>query len=211
MSVTLHGPAYSTYVRTARLVLEEKNVAYELNEVDLLSGQNHAPDHLDRHPWGKVPALEHDGFTLHETLAIARYVDEAFPGRALQPAEPRARARMMQLCLIMDSYAYRPMVQQLFWQEVIVPMQGGTPDAGIAAVGLDAAEQALGVLDGMVAGEFLCGAALTLADLHVLPPLEYLRMTEAGARAFDARPRLAAWWQRMNTRPSVVQTRPKLG
>jgi glutathione S-transferase len=91
MAVTLHGPAYSTYTRTIRLVLEEKGVDYELNEVDLLSGQNHAPDHLERHPWGKVPAFEHDGFRLFETFAIGRYVDEAFPGPGADDAVLRDR------------------------------------------------------------------------------------------------------------------------
>jgi glutathione S-transferase len=123
MPVSLHGPAYSTYARTARLALEEKGVAYDLNEVDILSGKGQAPEHLARQPWGKVPAFEHDSFALFETFAIARYVDEAFPGPALQPADVRARARMTQICGIVDSYAYGAMVQKLFWQEVIVPMQ----------------------------------------------------------------------------------------
>jgi glutathione S-transferase len=211
MPVVLHGPAYSTYTRTARLVLEEKGVPYELNEVDILTGQNHAPDHLERHPWGKVPAFEHDGFRLFETFAIARYVDEAFPGPALQPAEARARARMTQICGIVDSYAYGTMIGKLFWQEAIVPMQGGTPDATIAAEGLEGAERALTVLESLAGGEFLCGPGVSLADLHLVPPIEYLRMTSEGARAFNARPKLAAWWQRMNARPSVTSTRPKLG
>jgi glutathione S-transferase len=211
MPVTLHGPAYSTYARTARLALEEKGVAYTLNEVDILTGKGQAPEHLARQPWGKVPAFEHDGFGLFETFAIARYVDEAFPGPALQPADAKARARMTQICGIVDSYGYGGMVEKLFWQEVIVPMQGGTPDAAIAADGLKVAERSLDVIQGLMGGDLLCGATVTLADLHLLPPVEYLRMTKAGATALGARPRLAAWWDRMNTRDAVVKTRPKLG
>jgi glutathione S-transferase len=94
---------------------------------------------------------------------------------------------------------------------VIVPMQGGTPDAAVAEDGLKVAERALDVVQGLMGGDLLCGAAVTLADLHLLPPVEYLRMTKAGATAFDARPKLAAWWDRMNARDAVVRTRPKLG
>lgn len=211
MAVILHGPAYSTYARTVRLALEEKGTAYTLNEVDILSGMGQAPDHLARHPWGKVPAFEHDGFALFETLAITRYVDEAFAGPPLQPADVHARARMMQICGVVDSYAYGAMVGKLFWQEVVVPMQGGTPDAVLAAEGLKVAEQCLDVIEGLAAGEWLCGPEVSLADLHLLPLVEYLRMTKAGAAAFAARPKLAAWWDRMNERPAVVKTRPKLG
>ncbi|MGG5810668.1 glutathione S-transferase family protein [Falsiroseomonas sp. CW058] len=211
MPVILHGPGYSTYSRTARLALEEKGVAYELNEVDILSGKGHAPEHLARQPWGKVPAFEHDGFHLFETFAITRYVDEAFPGPALQPADAKGRARMTQICGIVDSYAYGAMVGKVFWQEIIVPMQGGTPDAKVAEEGLAATRKALGVIEGLMAGDLLCGGGVTLADLHLLPAVEYLRMARAGASAFAASPKLSAWWDRMNARDSVVKTRPKLG
>src|SRR4051794_24067433 len=103
-AVTLHGPAYSTYARTARLVLEEKGVPYELREVDLLAGATQQPAYLELQPFAKVPAFEHDGFRLYETAAIARYVDEAFPGPRLQPSDAKRRARMTQIIAIIDSY-----------------------------------------------------------------------------------------------------------
>jgi glutathione S-transferase len=211
MSVILHGPGYSTYARTARLALEEKGVAYELNEVDLFTGKGQAPEHLARQPWGKVPAFEHDGFNLFETLAITRYIDEAFPGPALQPADVKARARMTQICGIVDSYAYGAILGKLAWQELIVPMQGGTPDAAIAAEGLAGAKKSLDVLEGLAGSDLLCGGAVSLADLHLLPVVEYLRMTKEGGAAFATKPKLSAWWEKMNARPSVVKTRPKLG
>jgi glutathione S-transferase len=211
MPVILHGPAYSTYARTARLALEEKGVAYELNEVDILSGKGQAPEHLARQPWGKVPAFEHDGFSLFETFAISRYVDEAFPGPALQPSDVKQRARMTQICGIVDSYAYGAMIMKVFWQEVIVPMQGGTPDAAVAAEGLKGAEQSLDAIEKLAGTELLCGGAVSLADLHLLPVIEYLRMTKAGGASFTARPKLSAWWEKMNARPSAAKTRPKLG
>ena len=211
MTVILHGPGYSTYTRTARLALEEKGVPYTVNEVDILTGKGRAPAHLARQPWGKVPAFEHDGFQLFETQAITRYVDEAFPGPALQPADVQARARMTQICGIVDSYAFGAMVGKVFWQEVLVPMQGGTPDAALFADGMAAAEKSLDVIQGLMDGDLLCGGAVTLADLHLVPVVEYLRMTGAGAAAFAARPKLVAWWDRMNTRQTVVKTRPSLG
>lgn len=211
MSVVLHGPAYSTYARTARLALEEKGVAYDLQEVDILSGAGHTPAHLARQPWGKVPAFEHDGFGLFETLAITRYVDEAFPGPALQPADVKARARMTQICGVIDSYGYGAMVGKVFWQEVIVPMQGGTPDKDVVASGKEGADKVLNVIHRLMESGLMCGDSVTLADLHVLPPLDYYLMAPTGAGALSGRPKLAAWWERMNARPSVVKTRPKLG
>jgi glutathione S-transferase len=211
MPVILHGPGYSTYARTARMALEEKGVAHEVNEVDILSGKGHAPDHLARQPWGKVPAFEHDGFKLFETFAITRYIDEAFPGPALQPADARVRARMTQICGIVDSYAYGAMVGKVFWQAVVVPMQGGTPDAAISEAGLEATRQSLGAIEALMQGDLLCGSQVTLADLHLLPVIDYLMMVEAGKAALAASPKLAAWHARMAERPSAVKTQPRLG
>jgi glutathione S-transferase len=131
MPVVLYGPAYSTYTGTARLALEEKGVAYDLREVDTLAGEGQKPEHLARHPWGKVPVLEHDGFSLYETIAITRYIDEAFSGPRLQPSDVRSRARMAQVCAVLDHYGWLPMVITIFVQRVVVPMRGGKPDQGV--------------------------------------------------------------------------------
>src|SRR5436190_22831101 len=110
MAVVLHGYRYSVYVRIARLALAEKAVAYDRVEVNPF-----APDvpasYLALHPFGRVPTLVHDGFTLYETGAIIRYIDRAFPGPALQPTEPKALARMDQAIAIVDAYGYWPVVR----------------------------------------------------------------------------------------------------
>lgn len=214
MSIVIHGPAYSTYARTARLVLEEKGARYELRAVDILTGEGQAPDHLARQPFGKVPALDHDGFTLFETFAIARYLDEALPGPRLQPEDVRRRARMTQICGVVDSYGYGAMIGKVFWQAAIVPMQGGTPDTAALDEGLGMAGKVLDVLDGLVAEgtEFLCGGGqVSLADLFLAPVLDYFAMTDPGRGALARRPRINGWWQRMAQRPSVVRTKPQLG
>lgn len=90
----LYGLPRSVYTRIARLALAEKDVDYAFEEVEIFGPAGVSPEHLQRHPFGRIPVLAHDGLMIHETAAIARYVDEAFPGPALQPADARARARM---------------------------------------------------------------------------------------------------------------------
>jgi glutathione S-transferase len=106
----LHGAGYSVYTRIARLALAEKGIAYRLVETDVFASGGPAPDHHQRHPFGRIPLLEHRGFALYETAAIARYVDEAFAGPPLQPAGAAERARMTQMVGLLDSYGYRAMV-----------------------------------------------------------------------------------------------------
>jgi glutathione S-transferase len=212
MSVTLYGPIYSTYARTARLALEEKGVPYELREVDTLNGAGQTPEHLARHPWGKVPVMDHDGFSLFETAAITRYVDQAFPGTKLQPDDPRQRARMNQICAILDNYSWNPMVIQVFAQAIVVPLQGGAPDRAVIARAMPQAELALKVIEGLAEEEeFLCGMGISLADLHLVPILDYFARTEDGSGALKGCRTLSRWWQKIEQRPTVVKTRPTFG
>src|SRR5215472_15476781 len=71
----VYGPAFSTYVWSARLALAEKGVTHEL--VDVPFGAQREEPHLERQPFAKVPAFEHDGFALYETQAI---IPAAAPG-----------------------------------------------------------------------------------------------------------------------------------
>ena len=212
MPVVLYGPAYSTYTRTARLALEEKGVGYDLREVDTLAGEGQTPTHLARHPWGKVPVLEHNGFSLYETVAITRYVDEAFPGPALMPSDAKRRARVAQVCSVLDSYGWQPMVIVVFVQRVVVPIRGGTPDQAAILDAMPQCERVLTAVAGLMdGGEFLIGGALSLADLHLAPILDYFARTEEGRAALARHPRLSAWWGRIERRPGVARTRPSLG
>ena len=110
----VHGPSFSTYVRSVRLALHEKGVEHKLVEVDLLGGAHKKAPYVSLQPFGKVPAFEHDGNTFYETSAILRYIDEVFPGPALMPSTPAARAKANQVMSMVDSYGYTPCVTDTF-------------------------------------------------------------------------------------------------
>ena len=130
----LFGAQYSVYVRIARLSLAEKGVEYDLVPVDIFANEGPPPGYLDRHPFGRIPAFEHAGFSLYETGAIARYIDEAFEGPKLQPADIRERARCNQLISIADNYAYPHLVWGIYVERVSRPKRGAVADeAKIAA------------------------------------------------------------------------------
>ena len=207
----LFGPKISTYVRTARLTLSEKDVDYDLTEVDMFAGAHKQESHLKRHPFGKVPALEHEGFILYETCAIQRYVDEAFRGPRLQPGEPRGRARMTQAISLIDSYAYPPIVERIVIPRFVAMRDGSKPDeAGIEAA-IPQARQAIDALEALIAGEFMAGKSLSLADLHLVPVYDYFRQTPEGESLLSGAPKLSRWWATMSRRESVEATAPSLG
>ncbi|MFQ5994130.1 MAG: glutathione S-transferase family protein [Acidiferrobacterales bacterium] len=207
----VYGPAFSTFVRTSRLALEEKGVPYALEEFNFLEG-GMPPEQLERHPFGKVPAFEHDGFQLYETCAIGRYVDEAFSGPALQPEDPRERARMTQVISLLDWYTYRPTIGCVVIQRLVVPMLGGEPDEAAIKEALPEVTRAMQVLDGLAAGQpYLAGSALSLADLHLIPIYAYLSATPESENVLADKSNLRRWWDNLSGRDSVKATQPHLG
>ncbi len=210
MALILHGYRYSVYVRIVRLVLAEKGLAYEQVEVNPFAADVPA-DYLALHPFGRVPTLVHDGFALYETGAITRYVDRAFPGPALQPADPKRLARMDQIVGVVDAYAYWPLVRQVFVHDVVRPHMGTTGDAAELEKGLESAARVLDALEALAAAEtWLTGSDISLADFHLGAMVAYFAQSPRGAELLAARPRLAAWWRRLGARPSFAATEPGL-
>jgi glutathione S-transferase len=208
----VYGPAYSTYVRTVRLALEEKPAAYELVDVAMLQGAHQEPAFLQHNPFGKVPAFAHGGMTLYETNAITRYIDRAFPGLALQPADPVSLARMDQAISIIDSFGYGCLVGKIIWQRLVTPMLGGTPDDGAVAGAMDQARLSLAEIARILGeGPWIAGDDPSLADLHLAPIFAYLTGTPEAADLLAPHPGLPAWWSRMSGRESMARTQPQLG
>jgi glutathione S-transferase len=192
------------------MVLAEKGVAHERAEVNPFA-RDLPGDYLALHPFRRVPVLVHDDFILYETGAIARYIDESFPGPSLQPAAPRERARMTQIISVIDSYAYWPMVRQVFSHAIFRPRTGEPVDAAEIARGLEGSARALGALERLaMAGDFLVGHQLSLADLHLAPMIAYLSAAAEARGLLAANPKLSAWWQAMQRRESLAATDPGL-
>lgn len=210
MALILHGYRYSVYVRIARLVLKEKGLAYEQVEVNPFAAD--VPAHyLALHPFGRVPTLVHDGFALYETGAITRYADRAFPGPALQPADPKRLARMDQIMGVVDAYAYWPLVRQVFVHDVVRPHLGTAGDTAELEKGLEATAKVLDALEALAATDpWLTGPDISLADFHLGAMVAYFAQSPRGTELLAARPRLAAWWRRLGERPSFAATEPGL-
>jgi glutathione S-transferase len=200
--VTVFGASYSVYVRIVRLVLEETRTPYELVEIDIFAKDSVPPDYAGRHPFGRIPALEHDGFRLFETDAIAGYILERFGDGGLLPADVAHRARMRQIMRIMDNYAYPWLVWGVFVEEMERNRLGQ-----LTAEELDRGRKCLTVLSELAGDEYLAGTQLSLADLWALPMLAYLDLAPAGHRLLQEAPKLSAWLARMQLRPAAVATR----
>ena len=210
MAINLHGYHLSVYTRIARLALIEKQVPFQMTGINPFD-PDQADALLQLSPFGRVPIMVHDGFRLFETLAITQYVDNAFDGPDLVPSDAQACARMFQVISVINSYAFEPLVLQVFSHRVMHPMFGQPVDEVMIADGLKRAGPVLAVLDDFCDEALALNAATpTLADLFTAPVIDYFSRTTEGSRALAQFPHLANWWATVSQRASVAQTNPEL-
>jgi glutathione S-transferase len=205
--ITLWGFNGSTYVRTIKMLLAEKGVS-EIEQVPLnvLAGDPHSPEHLARHPFGKVPVVAHDGMTILETSAIARYLNDVLPGKSLVPATPKDRARMDMVIGVIDSYGYGALLGGVaafhLFPDFVGGQNEGSRQKGIAD-GRKVIELAMNTRG---ASPFIAGD-LSLADLYLAPIVFYVSLTPDLAAVSDV-PGFAEWWTGIQALQSFKDTPP---
>lgn len=207
-ALTLFGPSYSSYTRVARMALAEKEVDYELVEVDYVFAKAHqSQEHLSRHPFGKLPVLDHDGFQVYEATAITRYVDDAFDGPALQPGDAKSRARMNQVIGIVDSYVTPLWLLGIVMPRIVAPLVGEASDEELIKESVPKAKIAAEVLESFLdENAFFAGDRVSLADFFLYPPYVYSAMTEEVGSLLADTPNLRKWAELMATRPGTIAT-----
>lgn len=198
--VQLFGASYSVYTRIIRLVLEDCAVPYDFAELDIFAKDDLPPDYLQRHPFSKIPALQHGDLQLFETDAIAQYLIAAFDRRDLLPEDTSRRARCLQLMRIADNYVYPRLVWGVFVEEQNrkTKLQGDE---------LLEAHHVLRVLERFVESPYFLGRNLTLADVWVQPMIACLKHAPSGSELMADCPGLSAWFELMAQQPAVLATR----
>jgi glutathione S-transferase len=208
--ITLWGFDGSTYVRTVKMLLAEKGVTdFTQVPLNVLAGEPKTPEHLERHPFGKVPVVDINGLRLLETSAITRYLNEVLPGPSLIPATPEDRARMDMAIGITDSYGYGALLG-IAGYHLFPDFIGGRDDARLAAGKEMAAKVLTFVMNTKGTSPFIAGA-LSLADLYLAPCVFYVSLTPDAEEVFSGVEGFADWWNAVQALPSYQKTTPSFG
>jgi glutathione S-transferase len=202
----VHSVPGSPFGRAVLATLEEKGAAYGFAAI--APGGSKIEPHISRHPFGRVPVLEHGDFTLYETQAILRYLDRILPVPSLTPADPRAAARMDQAMNINDWYVFQDVGRVIGFQRVIAPrFLGLEPDEAVIEAAMPKAHLVFAVLDRLVSDRpCFAGDQVSLADLLIAPQVDFLVGLPEWEPLTEATPNLLAWLERMNVRPCMQAT-----
>jgi len=204
--IVVHSIPGSSFGRAVLIALEEKAARYRI--VPVAPGRLKAPEHLTRHPFGRVPVVEHGDFRLYETQAILRYIDRVLPLPALTPAAPQAAARMDQLMNVNDWYLFHGVANVIVFQRIVGPrVLGLVPDEAAIAAAMPGAQIVFDALARQLeAKPYFVGETLSLADVLLAPQLDAFRETPEWQPLTEPYPNLRRWLERMSSRPSLRAT-----
>ena len=232
--VLFHGWR-SSASRRVRLALAEKGLAYESRIIDMLKGEQHAPEYLAMNPNGVVPTLLHDDRVLYESSVICEYLDECFPTPPIRPANPYQRAVMRNFVRWIDEQCL-PKLIVFNWSVSMQPAASAWSEQELqqrlARVPSAARREAwarvarrpytddekaeamrglLKLLDKMhelladSGSGWLVGDTCSIADMAAAPFV--MRISELDAPALAQATDVDAWWQRVRGRASFAAAR----
>jgi glutathione S-transferase len=202
----VHSVPGSPFGRAVFATLEEKGARYRLAPV--APGTHKSEPHISRHPFGRVPVLEHGGYWLYETQAILRYLDRTLPEPVLTPTDVRAAGRMDQVMNINDWYLFQGVGNIIGFERIIKPRLMGQPaDEAAVAQAMPRAQAVFAELSRVLGSQsYFAGAEISLADILVAPQLDFLSQTPEWAVVTAKTPNLMTWLTRMTARASFKAT-----
>ena len=195
----LYNANLSNFASKCRLAIYEKQAPVEI--VPIPGGDLKSPEYLKIYALGKTPALEVDGQIIGESEVINEYLEEKFPQKPLLPKDAEGRARSRGIGRFHDLYLEPPM-RALFPQ-----VSAKEKDQKFIAEKLQEVSTRLDQLESMLsAGPYALGTQFTFADCSLVPTFFFLNVLAPmlGGKPFaEGRPKLAAWWAKVQERATV--------
>lgn len=188
----LSGPA-----NKVRMCANELQIDYEPIALNMREAEHKRPEFIALNPFGKVPAIDDDGFYLFESNAIMKYLCRKH-GSGLYPDDLQSQAFVDQWCDFAASLL-APAYSRVVFNRIFAPMSGARVSEESLADGLRFVANYLPVIDERLAiSRFIAGQKMTIADLAILAVLD---PSEAcGIELSEFKP-LYKWREKLRAKP----------
>lgn len=198
MSLKLYGGRMGSSLR-CHWAMHELGLTYEEGAVNMAAGEHKSETFLAINPAGQVPALEHDGFALAESLAINNYLVE-LAGSDLGGADAKERAKAWQWSL-WTSFNLYPSFSVLAKPK----WTGVENDAATNELARAELAKQLPVLETLLTKHaYVAGERFTVGDINVAVALGYAAFSGYDLSAYA---RIQAWLGTVTSRPAYAAAR----
>jgi maleylacetoacetate isomerase len=167
-----------------RIALYSKNIEFKNHPINLVKKEQVSEEYLKIQPQGLVPALQFDGKTLGQSLAILQWLEDLYPDVPLLPSDPWLKAVCMQMALLIACEIHP--VQNLKILDRITQLTEGKPgmrEEWARTVMVDGFK-ALEILLKEHMGTCCVGNQVTWADICLIPQVYNARRFKVDMTAF---------------------------
>lgn len=174
--VEIFGPSFSNFVRSIMLLCEEYEIEYTTGlEFSGETVEFKSEQHLQLHPYGKLPVLKHGELILTETASICRYIQTTFDGHLPSKFPIHQLARIDAFSAIVSIYIDKALIRDYLLEFAFPKGEAGEVRLDVAKEMQGAARVALSVIEGeLLQGDALNNIHLSVADVLIAPMLHYI-------------------------------------
>jgi len=179
---------------------EELGMPYQLHLMKI--GEHRKPEHLTRHPMGKVPAVEINGQFYFESNSICRLMAE-LNGNKLYANTPEERAHINEWVDFLGHHIGR-WLSTYFVEEVVNPglLKKPTNASALEEAAVQSKQQLPALEKVLGEHEFIVGKQITIADTIGFSLFSVKEITSVN---LDAYPNVQRWYQMMKARPAYAR------
>ncbi|CAB4439878.1 unnamed protein product [Rhizophagus irregularis] len=203
MTIKIYGFSASSNSLVVFHVLKELGLPYEVIQPAGFEEIKSLDYLATKHPFGKVPVLNDDGFQIYECRAIARYLINKYQGTKtstiLIPSDVHKAALVEQFISVDTSY-YNPPISKLTVQLVYFKRIGNEVDLKIVNESREELEKVLDVYEKLLEGKDYLTGEFTLADLLHIPYTYYAINVAGEVDLLNKRPNVSRWWKNISER-----------
>ena len=178
-------------------LLEEIGAPYDVTVLE--PEQRQTPEHLARHPLGRVPVIEDDEGFVFESAGICLHIADCYPDKGFAPPPgTRDRALVYQWVFFAMTEVEAPIVDVFYHRD-----SESEVDKAIVEAATERFRQAAQVIENALDGkEYLVGGRFSVADLIAAHVLSFARTVGLA----DGLPNIAAYLERIEARPAFERS-----
>jgi glutathione S-transferase len=190
-----YSNALSLYSRPVWIALLEKKLPFELIEL-ALDGDQWQPEFLAINPFGRVPVLVDDGFSIYESLSILDYLELQYPTPSFLPTD----IKILTVVRMIETLALHELIPAMLTLIRVTNNENATNQSNQQITAM------LNFLDKQLNNcLYIAGNQLSLAEIvagSLIIWLPHLNVT------LSSYPKVEFWSDQLRQRPSWQATQP---
>jgi len=200
MAIVLLGINASPFVRKVRVVLAEKGIPHEREDVIPV---NVSAEYRKISPLGKIPAMRDGDRALCDSSIICAYLERTHPEPALYPSDPYEYARALWFEEYGDSALVNVSGPKIFFPRIVAPrfFNQKTDEAAVQKAIDEELPPLFDYLEGQIATPAIAGGAFSIGDIGI--GTQFVQLRHAGVGLDVKRwPKLTRYVAAVHERPS---------